>query len=189
MPMQAPEERTKNLNEVAEGFTEEMAVREALRCLQCREHPCMTEGCPVSNHIPDFIRKYRETAAPLIIGARDYREIPLRRRIPNLIGKTLFSAAVGQNIPDNQSGYRMLDRTLMERMLLSSESGYHFEVEMIAVCIAEKWPVEWVRIPTIYGDEVSKQNPLDQIFGFPKMCMKARRMIREKQKETCSRPK
>ena len=139
--------------------------------------------------IPDFIRKYRETAAPLIIGARDYREIPLRRRIPNLIGKTLFSAAVGQNIPDNQSGYRMLDRTLMERMLLSSESGYHFEVEMIAVCIAEKWPVEWVRIPTIYGDEVSKQNPLDQIFGFPKMCMKARRMIREKQKETCSRPK
>ena len=60
MPMQAPEERTKNLNEVAEGFTEEMAVREALRCLQCREHPCMTEGCPVSNHIPDFIRKITE---------------------------------------------------------------------------------------------------------------------------------
>ena len=60
MPMQAPDERTKNFNEVAEGFTEEMAVREALRCLQCREHPCMTEGCPVSNHIPDFIRKITE---------------------------------------------------------------------------------------------------------------------------------
>jgi len=60
MPVQAPEERTKNFNEVAEGFTEEMAVREALRCLQCREHPCMTEGCPVSNHIPDFIRKITE---------------------------------------------------------------------------------------------------------------------------------
>ena len=60
MPTQEPEERTKNFNEVAEGFTEEMAVREALRCLQCREHPCMTEGCPVSNHIPDFIKKITE---------------------------------------------------------------------------------------------------------------------------------
>ena len=60
MPVQAPEVRTDNFQEVAEGFTEEMAVREALRCLQCREHPCMTEGCPVSNHIPEFIKKITE---------------------------------------------------------------------------------------------------------------------------------
>ena len=139
--------------------------------------------------IPDFIQKYQATRAHLIIGARNYGEIPLRRQIPNRIGKVLFSAAVGQNIPDNQSGYRMLDRTLMERMLGSTETGYHFEVEMIAICIAEGWPIEWVSIPTIYGDEKSKQNPLDQVFGFPKMCRKARRMIREKQKEKCSQPK
>ena len=139
--------------------------------------------------IGDFIRKYRETRAPLIIGARNYGEIPLRRQIPNRIGKALFSAAVGQVIPDNQSGYRMLDRALMERMLESTESGYHFEVEMIAICIAEGWDIEWVRIPTIYSDEVSKQNPFDQIFGFPKMCLKARRIVREKKEEKCSRPK
>ena len=137
--------------------------------------------------IKDFLAKYHETHAPLIIGARDYGEIPLRRRIPNIIGRTLFSAAVGVHIPDNQSGYRMLDRKLMERMLRSEESRYHFEVEMIAVCIAENWPIEWVRIPTIYGDEVSSQNPLDQIFGFPKMCLKARRIIKETRPEACSR--
>lgn len=136
--------------------------------------------------IPDFIAKYRATHAPLIIGARDYREIPLRRRIPNMIGKALFSVAVGQNIPDNQSGYRLLDRMLMERMLDSDETGYQFEVEMIAVCVAENWPIEWVSIPTIYGDEKSKQNPLDQIIGFPKMCLKARRMVREKRKNNAS---
>ena len=130
--------------------------------------------------IPDFIAKFRESRPHLIIGARDYREIPLRRRIPNMIGKMLFSAAVGQNIPDNQSGYRMLDQALMERMLQSDETGYQFEVEMIAVCVAENMPIEWVPIPTIYGDEKSKQNPLDQIIGFPKMCLKARQMIREK---------
>ena len=132
--------------------------------------------------IPDFAAKYRATHAPLIIGARNYKEMPFRRRIPNMIGKALFSASVGKDIPDNQSGYRMLDRELMKRMLISSENGYHFEVEMIAVCIAERWPIEWVSIPTIYDDEVSSQNPLDQIIGFPKMCMKARNMIREKRK-------
>ena len=132
--------------------------------------------------IKDFLAKYHDTHAPLIIGARDYQEIPLRRRIPNKIGKVLFSAAVGQEIPDNQSGYRMLNRALMERMLKSEEAGYHFEVEMIAVCIANNWKIEWVRIPTIYGDEKSKQNPFDQIFGFPKMCLKARRLIQEEKK-------
>ncbi|MBR6090446.1 MAG: glycosyltransferase family 2 protein [Anaerolineaceae bacterium] len=133
--------------------------------------------------IRDFIAKYRETHSPLIIGARDYSRIPLRRRIPNMIGKALFSAAVGQEIPDNQSGYRMLNRQLMERMLGSKESGYHFEVEMIAICIAENWPIEWVRIPTIYADEKSSQNPFDQIFGFPKMCLNARKIVREKRKK------
>ena len=136
--------------------------------------------------IPDFIAKYQETLAPLIIGGRDYSEIPLRRRVPNMIGKALFSAAVGQNIPDNQSGYRLLNRMLMERMLDSTETGYQFEVEMIAVCVAENWPIEWVPIPTIYGDEQSKQNPLDQIIGFPKMCLKARRMIRKQRKKNAS---
>lgn len=139
--------------------------------------------------IKKFIEKYRQTSAHLIVGARNYSEIPLRRRIPNLIGKMLFSAAVGRNIPDNQSGYRLLNRELMERMLLSEEPRYHFEVEMIAVCIAENWPIEWVTIPTIYGDEKSKQNPFDQIFGFPKMCLKARQLIREQQTEKCSHQK
>ena len=133
--------------------------------------------------IKDFIQKYQERHAHLIIGARNYGDIPLRRRIPNIIGKVMFSIAVGRDIPDNQSGYRMLDRTLMERMLESEESRYHFEVEMIAICIAEDWTIEWVTIPTIYGDEISKQNPLDQIFGFPKMCIKARKLIREKRRK------
>lgn len=130
--------------------------------------------------IQDFVDKYIQTQAHLIIGARNYSEIPLRRRIPNVIGKALFSTAVGKNIPDNQSGYRMLSRDLMRKMLESNESGYHFEVEMIAICIAENWRIEWVPIPTIYGDEKSKQNPFDQIFGFPKMCLKARKIIRQK---------
>ncbi|MCF0143607.1 MAG: NADPH-dependent glutamate synthase [Firmicutes bacterium] len=54
MPEQAPEIRNKNFLEVAEGYTEEMAIREAMRCLKCRNKPCVS-GCPVNIKIPDFI--------------------------------------------------------------------------------------------------------------------------------------
>lgn len=54
MPEQSPEERSKNFLEVSLGYTEEMAVSEAARCLQCKHKPCVS-GCPVNVHIPDFI--------------------------------------------------------------------------------------------------------------------------------------
>ena len=59
MPEQKPEVRRRNFMEVAEGYTEEMAVNEARRCLKCREKPCMS-GCPVMVKIPDFIAKIAE---------------------------------------------------------------------------------------------------------------------------------
>ncbi|MEM4308557.1 MAG: NADPH-dependent glutamate synthase [Thermoplasmata archaeon] len=59
LPKQKPEERVKNFNEVALGFTEELAVKEAERCLQCPKHPCI-DGCPVNNDIPGFIKAIKE---------------------------------------------------------------------------------------------------------------------------------
>ena len=59
MPEQAPDVRNKNFLEVCTGYTEEMAIREAMRCLKCRKRPCMT-GCPVMVKIPDFIAKVAE---------------------------------------------------------------------------------------------------------------------------------
>ncbi len=55
MPEQDPNVRNKNFKEVALGYTEEMAVQEAQRCLQCKNMPCM-KGCPVNVHIPQFIK-------------------------------------------------------------------------------------------------------------------------------------
>ena len=54
MPEQCPNERNKNFLEVAKGYTEEMAIDEAQRCLNCKNKPCM-QGCPVSVKIPEFI--------------------------------------------------------------------------------------------------------------------------------------
>ncbi|NMG83179.1 MAG: NADPH-dependent glutamate synthase [Methanosarcinales archaeon] len=59
MPEQRPEERIHNFNEVALGYTEEQAVIEANRCLQCKKPQCI-KGCPVGIDIPAFIKNIAE---------------------------------------------------------------------------------------------------------------------------------
>lgn len=56
MPHQPPLERNKNFLEVSTGYSEETAMDEALRCLHCKNKPCVS-GCPVSIAIPEFIEK------------------------------------------------------------------------------------------------------------------------------------
>ena len=59
MPEQEPLVRNKNFDEVALGYTDEMAIDEAKRCLNCKRPACM-EGCPVAVRIPEFIAKVAE---------------------------------------------------------------------------------------------------------------------------------
>lgn len=54
MPVQDPRVRAHNFNEVALGYTHEVAIAEAKRCMNCKNRPCV-EGCPVNIAIPDFI--------------------------------------------------------------------------------------------------------------------------------------
>ena len=59
MPSQAPEVRNQNFKEVALGYTAETAIDEAKRCLNCKNHPCVS-GCPVRIRISEFIAKMAE---------------------------------------------------------------------------------------------------------------------------------
>ena len=59
MPSQAPDVRNKNFSEVALGYSEETAIDEAKRCLNCKNMPCVS-GCPVKIHIPVFIKEVSE---------------------------------------------------------------------------------------------------------------------------------
>ena len=59
MPEQDPQVRARNFEEVALGYTPEMAIEEANRCLKCKNPKCV-EGCPVNVRIPEFIAKVQE---------------------------------------------------------------------------------------------------------------------------------
>jgi glutamate synthase (NADPH/NADH) small chain len=58
MPLQDPKERAQNFNEVALGYTDEMALAEASRCLECKSPKCV-DGCPVNIDIPGFIARIK----------------------------------------------------------------------------------------------------------------------------------
>jgi len=118
------------------------------------------------------------SAAELVIGQRRFAEMPPVRRLSNSIGTVALSAALGHWVPDNQSGYRVIGRRLMQAMLASRDDGFAFEVEMIAVCLREGWPIAWAPIRTIYGEERSHIRPLRHLREFLAVTARARRIRR-----------
>ncbi len=81
MPVQLPEVRNKNFDEVALGYTEQQALDEAERCLNCKNKPCVG-GCPVAIDIPAFISKIKEKDFE---GA--YQMISLSSSLPAVCGR------------------------------------------------------------------------------------------------------
>lgn len=81
MPTQSAEERRNNFDEVALGYSVELAQAEAQRCLNCRNAPCMS-GCPVGVHIPTFIKN-------VALGNMDeaYRVLKSDNNLPAICGR------------------------------------------------------------------------------------------------------
>lgn len=132
------------------------------------------------NEIPRFLEAFTSAKTDLIIGQRDFRYMPPLRRRTNTLGTHMFSWAVGQHIPDNQSGYRLLSRRMIEAMLTSQETNFEFEVEMIVICIRRGYSLGWVPIRTIYGDEKSHIRPLRHAYHFIRMVLQSRAAVRRK---------
>ncbi len=128
--------------------------------------------------IPRFLAEHARSGADLIIGRRSFRAMPPIRRLSNTLGGAAFSRAVGRDIPDNQSGYRLIGRRLMELLLDSSESGFAFEVEMITTAIRAGMPIGWVPIRTIYAGEPSHVRPIPHLQEFIRIVRQARRDVR-----------
>ena len=132
--------------------------------------------------VPEFLRRWEEGGADLVIGARDYAAMPRIRWFTNSVSRLLFSWAMGEHIPDNQSGYRLHSRRLAEIALASEEQGFAFEVEEIALCLGRGYGLAWVPIPTIYGTEKSDIKPWTHLSSFVRVTRRARRLMREERR-------
>jgi glycosyltransferase involved in cell wall biosynthesis len=128
--------------------------------------------------IPAFLEAFERTEADLIIGRRDFSRMPPIRRLANRLGGVALSWAAGRDIPDNQSGYRLLSRRLIEAVADSTESGFEYEIEMITTCIRAGYRLEWVPIRTIYAGEPSHIRPWKHFTSFIRMVRTTRRAVR-----------
>lgn len=135
------------------------------------------------SEIPSFITAFTSQQADLIIGERDFRYMPPLRRRTNTFGTWVFSWAVGQHIPDNQSGYRLLSRRMMEATLGSRETSFEFEVEMIVLCVVHGFKLAWVPIKTIYNDKKSHIKPLRHAIHFVRVMTQTRLATRGVRKQ------
>ncbi|MGZ8527544.1 MAG: hypothetical protein ACXWWR_02020, partial [Candidatus Limnocylindrales bacterium] len=108
----------------------------------------------------------------------DFAQMPPVRRLANRLGGLAMSWAAGRDIPDNQSGYRLLSRRLIEAIATSDEAGFEYEIEMIATCIRAGLRLEWVPIRTIYAGEPSHIRPWRHFTSFVRMVRATRRAVR-----------
>lgn len=154
------------------GFT--VALEEGLDAVITLD----ADGQHDPSEIAAFLDAFGARRPELIIGQRDTAQMPAIRRASNVAGGLLLAAALGRSVPDNQSGYRLIGPRLMRAMLDSVETGFEFEVEMIARCIALGLPIESVPIRTIYAGEASHIRPWRHFTEFLRMTRKARRIAR-----------
>ncbi len=132
--------------------------------------------------LPAFLDLDAAQQPDLIIGERQFTRMPFPRNLSNTLGRWLFSWALGQLVRDNQSGYRLISRRLMEATLTSSEQGFEFEVEMIVTCVRHGFRLAGVPIRTIYGDEKSHIKPLRQTIHFFRVVWQTWRVMRRQRR-------
>jgi glycosyltransferase involved in cell wall biosynthesis len=125
--------------------------------------------------IPSFLDRFRAFPSDLLIGARTFQQMPPVRRMANTLGRSLFSWALRQPVMDNQSGYRLISKRMMEAMLTCGECGFEFEVDMLVVCVERGFQLDWTPIRTIYGDQGSHISPLKHAWHFMRMVLQTRR--------------
>ena len=116
--------------------------------------------------IPKFLDAYRAGAGDLIIGQRDFGQMPFPRLFTNPFGSWLLSLALGTRVYDNQSGFRLHSRRFIEKLDLTT-TGFELEVEVIIQAVCQDVRIGWVDIRTIYGiDKVSYFHPIKDSVRF-----------------------
>jgi glycosyltransferase involved in cell wall biosynthesis len=131
-------------------------------------------------HLPEEIDRFITaggcaTRPTFFIGNRmnNLAGMPFIRRVVNRYMSSRISRVCGQQIPDTQCGYRMLDRQLIPE-LLGGGHRFDYETEVLIIASRKGYRIESVPITTVYTDQVSKIHPVRDAIRFFKMMWRYR---------------
>ncbi|MGI8820234.1 MAG: glycosyltransferase family 2 protein [Chthoniobacterales bacterium] len=149
------------------------AIKTGLRYWLEREfrHVVILDGD--GQHLPEEIARFVAAAASgaqLYVGTRmnDIRSMPLVRRLVNRYMSRRISRVCGQEIPDTQCGFRMLEAAVIP-LVLEGTAHFEYETEMLIVTSRKGFRIDAVPISTVYGDEVSSIHPVRDTLRFVKL--------------------
>ncbi len=124
--------------------------------------------------IPKLVEAWLKKRADIVIGTRDRRTggMPAIRVFSNTVSSWLVSLSARQYIPDSQSGYRLLSRSVVENVETRSKD-YGAESEILIKAAIAGYKIESAPIATIYEDETSYIHPLKQPLRFMGMMFRS----------------
>jgi glycosyltransferase involved in cell wall biosynthesis len=133
-------------------------------------------------HLPEEIDRFLTAAASVthrtfLLGNRmnNTTEMPFIRRVVNHYMSRQISRLCGQEIPDTQCGFRMLNRQLVPE-LLGGGDRFDYETEVLIIASRKGYRIESVPITTVYTDQVSKIRPLRDAIRFLKLMWRYREL-------------
>ncbi|OLE13015.1 MAG: hypothetical protein AUG52_02095 [Verrucomicrobia bacterium 13_1_20CM_3_54_17] len=132
-------------------------------------------------HLPEEIDRFLAavtcaTHQTFLIGNRmnNLAGMPFIRRVVNRYMSSQISRLCGQDIPDTQCGFRMVDRHLAPE-LLSGGNRFEYETEVLIIASRKGYRIESVPITTVYSDQVSKIHPMRDALRFLKLMWRYRK--------------
>ncbi|MBN1871225.1 MAG: glycosyltransferase family 2 protein [Candidatus Omnitrophica bacterium] len=131
------------------------------------------DGQHLVEDIGNFVDRIEATKADMIIGNRmtDVASMPEERKHTNRFMSGLISWLAGQDVPDSQSGYRLIKSEVLRKIKLES-SNYEIESEMIVKAARAGFRIESVPIKTVYQGQKSRINPFIDTIRFISFVLK-----------------
>ena len=102
------------------------------------------------SEIGSFVRLQAKSGADLVIGRRDFSQMPFPRSVTNPFGSWLLGNVLGTTMYDNQCGFRLYQRPVLE-LADKDALGFEFEVNIIMETVMAGLKLAWVDVRTIYG--------------------------------------
>ncbi|MCM8799976.1 MAG: glycosyltransferase family 2 protein [Candidatus Omnitrophica bacterium] len=131
------------------------------------------DGQHLPKEIIKFIQRAEESDNSIFIGNRMFKPLnmPLIRRLTNLVMSSFISFIIKQKIPDTQCGFRLIKRKLLEKIKLST-SHYETDTEIIIIASKMGYKIESIPIESVYSGQKTYINPIIDTLRFVWLILK-----------------